>query len=101
MVLIDTFSSVLTNSLLSLPSKKQRKLPSADLMQTYGVSGIRRKSLATHNSIIFIPDLPPIDEEESDSSMETEDEDVEENCGVGSSKNNIDRDIEVISNHFI
>ena len=81
------------------PSKIQQKNHPADVIQAYGVSGIRRKSFA-HNGVIFCPDLPPIVEEESDSSMDTEDEDVEDTCGVESFTNNTERDAEVLSSNI-
>ena len=49
-----------------------------------------------HNGVIFKPDLPPIDEEElSDSSMDTEDEDIEDSYVIETFSNDIQRDIEV------
>ena len=50
----------------------------------------------THNGVIFKPDLPPIDEEElSDSSMDTEDEDIDDSYVIEAFSNDIQRDIEV------
>ena len=51
-----------------------------------------------HNGVIFKPDLPPIDEEElSDSSMDTEDEDIDDSYVIEAFSNDIQRDIEVSS----
>ena len=55
-----------------------------------------------HNGVIFKPDLPPIDEEElSDSSMDTEDEDMEDGYVIETFSNDIQRDIEVCIIHFM
>ena len=55
-----------------------------------------------HNGVIFKPDLPPIDEEElSDSSMDTEDEDIEDSYVIETFSNDIHRDIEVSIIAFI
>ena len=64
-------------------------------LNPYGCDGARRMSFA-HNGVIFKPDLPPIDEEElSDSSMDTEDEDIEDSYVIETFSNDIQRDIEV------
>ena len=52
-------------------------------------------SFAT-NGVTFKPDLPPIDEEElSESSLDTEDEDMEDCYVIETFSNDIQRDIEV------
>ena len=66
-------------------------------LNPYGCNGARRMSFA-HNGVIFKPDLPPIDEEElSDSSMDTEDEDIDDSYVIEAFSNDIQRDIEVSS----
>ena len=58
--------------------KKKNRRCTGILPYTVGHGDIRRKSLYP-TGVIFSPDLPPIDEEEaSDTSIETEDEVVEE-----------------------
>lgn len=84
--------------------KKKNRRCTGILPYTVGHGDIRRKSLY-QTGVIFSPDLPPIDEEEaSDTSIETEDEVVEESCVQEYPKdlvqmwpNDLGKDIEV---HF-
>ena len=85
--------------MFSLKIKEKSRNPAH--FNPYGGNGVRRMSFP-HNGVIFKPDLPPIDEEElSDSSMDTEDEDMEDGYAIETFSNDIQRDIEVCIIHFM
>ena len=72
--------------------KKKNGRSSGVLPYAGGYGDVRRKSFAGPG-MIFSPDLPPIDEEEAtDTSIETDDDDIEDCCG---NEFNVDQDIEV------
>ena len=72
--------------------KKKNGRSGGVLPYAAGYGDVRRKSFAGPG-MIFSPDLPPIDEEEAtDSSIETEDDDIEDCCG---NQGIVDQDIEV------
>ena len=80
-----------------IKEKKQNRRSRGSLPYSVGHGDVRRKSFAPFAPPkIFSPDLPPIDEEEaSDSSIETEDEEVEERCGQDCIVDDLNRDVEV------
>ena len=85
--------------MFSLKIKEKSRNPAH--FNPYGGNGVRRMSFP-HNGVIFKPDLPPIDEEElSDSSMDTEDEDIDDSYVIEAFSNDIQRDIEVSIIHFM
>ena len=93
-ILFKTLKNMQLSILYFIFKKEKRKNGRSGGVLPYaaGYGDVRRKSFAGPG-MIFSPDLPPIDEEEAtDSSIETEDDDIEDCCG---NESIVDQDIEV------